>query len=119
SSSAWTSTAGRPIRCGEPRTDLSKGRRPLRRCAPPPHKWGGGAWLERYVAVLARRPLDSFAQAQLQAAHQLAPRLARLDDVVDVAPLGGHVRVGEARRVLRDQLLAPRGRIPRAGQVAL
>ena len=63
--------------------------------------------LQRDVAVLSRRSLDRLAQAELQAADELAARLARLDDVVDVAALGRHVRVGEPRRVLGDELLAP------------
>src|SRR5713226_6393225 len=43
--------------------------------------------LERYVSVLARRALHRLAEAQLEALHQGAPGLARLDDVVDVATL--------------------------------
>src|SRR5437588_313082 len=63
------------------------------------------ACLQRYVSVLARRALDRLAQAKLEAPYEGAPGLARLDDVVDVAALRGHVRVGEAGGVLVHQLL--------------
>src|SRR5258706_11010117 len=75
--------------------------------------------LERDVPVLARRSLDRLAQAELQPADQLTPRLARFDDIVDVPTFRRDVGVGEFRGVLRDQLLAPGRRIFRAGQVAL
>src|SRR5438128_5148765 len=75
--------------------------------------------LQRYVSVLARWALDRLAQAKLEAPHQGAPGLTRLDDVVDVAPLRGHVRVGEAGRVLVHQLLPARGRVRGVGELTL
>ena len=51
----------------------------------------------------------------VEAAGQHRPGVGRVDHVVDEAPLGGHVGVGEALGVLLDQLglAGPRGRPPR------
>src|ERR1700736_3118873 len=46
-------------------------------------------------------------QSYSQRADQLSARTTRLDDVVDVAALGGDVRVGELLGVLRHQLSPP------------
>ena len=54
--------------------------------------------------MLSGRSFDCLAQAQLQASQQLAACLARLDDVVDVAPLGRGIRVGVLLGVLGDEL---------------
>src|SRR5258708_6247192 len=75
--------------------------------------------LQRDVAVLPRWPLHGLAEAKLQAPQQLAPRLARLDDVVDVPPLSRHVRVGEPRGVLGHQLLTTSRLVRGSGKVSL
>src|SRR6266516_6599493 len=108
----WTRSAARQATAPEPA--------PPAALPPPPHKWGGVGVtrLEGDVAVLARRPFHRLTQAQLQSAHKLASGLTRLDDVVDVATFRRDVGVGETRRVLGDELLAPRSRVAGAGEVA-
>src|SRR5438309_4371468 len=70
------------------------------------------------VAVLARRRLDALVQAELEGAHQQPARLARLADVVDVAPLRRDVRIREPLQVVRDQLLASLVRVLGGRQLA-
>src|SRR5262245_4573586 len=67
--------------------------------------------LQRDVPVLAARPRLLLRQCGLEGVDQHRPRAARLDHVVDVAPLGGSVWIGEALAVILDQLLAPRFRV--------
>ena len=67
--------------------------------------------LERDVPVLALRPRLALRQRDLERRDQHRPRPPRLDHVVDVAALGGVVRVGEALLVVGDQLGAARLRI--------
>src|SRR5215510_11781065 len=75
-----------------------------------PHKRTFGAksakWasLERDVSVPTRVAPPLFAQRDPQSTDQGAPRAARLDHVVDVAPLGRDVRIREAFRVVRHEL---------------
>src|SRR4051812_40147381 len=52
--------------------------------------------LERRVAVLARGELLALRAQHGERARQHLARVARVDDVVDVAALGGLVRVEEA-----------------------
>ena len=61
---------------------------------------------------------DALGLEGLQRADQLRARLVRDDHVVDVAALGGRVRVREARLVVGDQLLAPLVRRRRGLEVA-
>src|SRR5262249_27612807 len=85
--------------------------------APPAHASSGerspAAWmrmpipspgLQRDVAVLAGRPGLALRAQHPERADELRARLRRLDHVVDVAELGGDVRVREPRLVLVDEL---------------
>src|SRR5207248_4082109 len=51
--------------------------------------------LQRNVSVLAPRPRLALRQRRLERVDQHGARPARLDHLVDVAALGGAVRVGE------------------------
>ena len=62
--------------------------------------------LERDVAVLAAGPRLALRQRGLERVDQHRTRAARLDHVVDVAALGGAVRVRELLLVVGDQLRA-------------
>src|SRR5215217_7713938 len=96
---------------GERRAEDRPSRRPQRGAAGarpalgrrPPHQ----RQLQRDVPVLALRPRLALRQQRLERGDQLRPRLVRNQDVVDVAALGGRVRVGEARLVVVDQLGPP------------
>src|SRR5262249_11261148 len=66
--------------------------------------------LQRDVPVLAARPRLLLRQCGLEGVDQHRPRAARLDHVVDAAPLGGSVWVGEALAGILEQLLPPRCR---------
>src|SRR3954454_15055624 len=63
--------------------------------------------LQRDVAVLALRLFDALRLQRAQGADQLRAGLVRDDHVVDVAALGGGVRVGEAGLVVLHELRAP------------
>src|SRR4030088_1549858 len=71
----------------------------------------GDPTLERDGAVLAARAPDLLALERVERRDQLRPRLLGLDDVVDVAALGGEVGVGEFLDVIVDQLLGLDGGI--------
>src|SRR5215210_9248933 len=73
---------------------------------------------QRDVAVLALRPRLALGQQRLEGRDHLRARLVRDYHVVDVAALGRRVRVGEARPVVVDQLLAARVGRGRLGDVA-
>src|SRR6185436_4851513 len=60
--------------------------------------------LQRHVAVLALRELFALRPQHVERPHEHASGLAWIDDVVDVAALGGAVRVREPFGVLSDQL---------------
>ena len=63
---------------------------------------------EGHVAVLALGELLPLGAQHVEGPHEDPPQdLPRVDDVVDVAPLGGDVGVGEALGVLLDELGAP------------
>src|SRR4051812_20907622 len=63
---------------------------------------------ERNVSVLAPWPRLLLRQRGLERVDEDAARAAGLDHLVDVAALGGRVRVREALAVVLDQLFAPR-----------
>src|ERR1051325_1813556 len=69
--------------------------------AEPPGAGGGES--ERDVAMLPGRVLLALVLQHLERADDLRSRLFRLDDLVDVAELGGLERIGERAPVLRDQ----------------
>ena len=58
--------------------------------------------------MLALRRRLALREVHLECADQVRARPAGLDHVVDVAALGGGVRVGEALLVVGDQLGPPR-----------
>src|ERR1700731_3476895 len=60
--------------------------------------------LERDVAVLSLWSPNLLVSGHAQRGDERATRLPRLDHVVDVAPFGRVVRVGELLPVLLDQL---------------
>ena len=62
--------------------------------------------LQRDVAVLLGRILIALVAQHGKRRDQLSSRETRLDDLVDVSPLGGDVGIGELLLVLRDLLLA-------------
>src|SRR6266404_1188023 len=64
---------------------------------------------QRDVAVLPRRVGVALGSENGQRGAQPRARVARLDDLVHVAALGGHVRVRELRAVFADARL-PEGR---------
>src|SRR5665213_2329145 len=79
----------------------------------PPDRWSGVApnrrWRERardrskwHVPVLAFRQVLTLGGEEGQALDQYLTGLGRIDDVVDVSPLGGRIRVGVALGVLLD-----------------
>src|SRR5438445_5089711 len=77
---------------------------------------GGGAWsstatrpLKRNVAMLARRNAVALGLQCGERRDQTRARIARIDDVVEVAPRGGFIGVRELLPVLVDLLL---GRLP-------
>src|SRR5229473_7299794 len=84
-----------------------------------PTWWGGEVPLQRDVAVLPNGAFDGLALAELQPPDQRTAGLGWLDHIVDVAALGGDVRVGEPGGVLGDELLAPGGGIRCSGEVSL
>src|SRR5262247_1843387 len=55
------------------------------------------------VAMLLRRVLLALVLQDLERTDEFRSRLVRLDDLVDVAELGGLERVGERAPVLGDQ----------------
>src|SRR5947209_10465074 len=61
---------------------------------------GGGPSSQGDVPVLAPRPGLALARQGLERRDDLRPRLVRNDHVVDVAALGGRVRVGEVGLVV-------------------
>ena len=67
--------------------------------------------------MLALGALFALRQRSLECVDQDRSCEARLDHVVDVAPLGGGVRVREALLVVGDQLLAPRLGVFRVGEL--
>src|SRR5205085_10165453 len=69
---------------------------------------GRRAPLERDVPVLALRAGLALRERGLERVDQDGPRAAGLDHLVDVAALGGRVRVREALLVVGDQLGAAR-----------
>src|SRR3989441_13158189 len=64
---------------------------------------------QRDVAVLPRRVGVALGLENRQRRAQPRARVARLDDLVHVAALGGHVRVGELLAILADARLAEAG----------
>src|SRR5690606_37382050 len=83
-----------------------------RRRPPPPRRWGAGgspAPSQRHVGVLALRQLLPLGAEEVEAGDQLHAGVGRVDDVVDVAPLGRVVGVGVLLGVLLDQLGPPGG----------
>src|SRR2546426_3476292 len=64
---------------------------------------------QRDVAVLPRRVGVALGLENRQRRAQPRARVARLDDLVHVAALGGHVRVGELLAILADPRLAEAG----------
>src|SRR5579859_2581555 len=62
---------------------------------------------ERDVAVLALRPGFALAEQSVQGHDQLGTRLVGDDDIVDVAALGGRVRVGKPGLVILHELGSP------------
>src|SRR5260370_10985467 len=75
--------------------------------------------LQRDVSVPPRVAAPFLAQGDPQRTDQLAPRAARLDDVIDVPTLRRDVRVREALRVLGDQLAPVRHRVRGSRQLAM
>src|SRR5207302_8543037 len=73
--------------------------------------------LERDVAVPAGGTAAVLAASFPQGPDQDRARPTRLDHIVDVAALGGDVRVGEALAVVADQLRAFRGPVLRCFQL--
>src|SRR5437867_13160393 len=63
----------------------------------------------RDVAVLARRVGVALRLQDCQGGAEPRARVARLDHLVHVAALGGHVGVGELFAILADAGLAERG----------
>src|SRR4051794_27304343 len=63
----------------------------------------GGGESERDVAMLLRRVLLALVLEDLERADDLRSRLLRLDDLVDVAELGGLERIRERAPVLGDE----------------
>src|SRR2546426_6021700 len=76
-------------------------------------KSGREAGSEWDVAMLLGRVPVALVLQHLERADQARARVGGLDDLVDVAELGGHVRVGEGVPVLGDQALALGGGILR------
>src|SRR5437899_8366470 len=64
---------------------------------------------QRDVAVLPRRVGVALGSENGQRGAQPRARVARLDDLVHVAALGGHVRVAELLAILADPRLAEAG----------
>src|SRR2546429_7715474 len=69
-------------------------------------KGGREAGSEWNVAMLLGRVPVALVLQHLERADQARARVGGLDDLVDVAELGGHVRVGEGVPVVGDQALA-------------
>src|SRR6185369_5931654 len=61
---------------------------------------------ERNVPVLLRRVLVALVLQDLERADEARARVLGRDDLVDVAELGGHERVGEGLAVVGDETLA-------------
>src|SRR5215203_6520026 len=70
---------------------------------------------ERDVAMLLPRVRVALVREELQGADQPRTRLAREDDLVDVAARRGDVRIGERRLVFRYEPATLPGRIGGAG----
>src|SRR5262245_63320022 len=88
--------------------------RPGRRCE--------AAWLcvrssQRNVPMLPFGLRLTLGERGLERGAEHGARAPRLDDVVDVAALGGGVRVREPLLVVRDELGATRVRVLRLGQL--
>src|SRR2546429_6975350 len=69
-------------------------------------KGGREARSEWNVAMLLGRVPVALVLQHLERADQARARVGRLEDLVDVAELGGLVRVGEGAPVVGDQALA-------------
>src|SRR2546426_7043524 len=76
-------------------------------------KSGPEARSERDVAMLLGRVPVALVLQHLERPDQARARVGGLEDLVDVAELGGLVRVGEGAPVVGDQAPALGGGVPR------